>query len=80
MTFIIDYVILELIFLFSLLSANVLILNVYLDNAVKIASLGGIEAVIMAMSIHKDISDVQENACRTLLSLAQYDGTIQAPE
>ncbi len=38
-------------------------------NRVKIASLGGIEAIIKAMSTHKDHSGVQENACSALWNL-----------
>ncbi len=41
-----------------------------LENGVKIASLGGIEAIIEAMSIHKDHNGVQEWACAALGNLA----------
>ncbi len=41
-----------------------------IDNKVKIASLGGIEAIIKAMSTHKDHIGVQVNACRALWNLA----------
>ena len=42
----------------------------------KIASLGGIEAIIAVMSAHKDHSDVQEKACAALWTLAGYDGMV----
>ena len=48
--------------------------SLYIDNEVKIASLGGIEAIIKAMSTHKDHSGVQENACSALWNLAANDG------
>ncbi len=42
-----------------------------------IASLGGIEAILAAMSAHKDHSGVQENACTALWSLADnMDGMV----
>ncbi len=44
-------------------------------NKVKIASLGGIEAIIKVMSTHMDHSGVQQNACGALRNLAaNYDG------
>ncbi len=43
-------------------------------NNVKIASLGGIEASIKAMSTHKDHNGVQEQACAALGNLAFNDG------
>ncbi len=55
-------------FNFSLNHAMLVSLSV--ANRVKIASLGGIEAVIKAMSTHKDRSWVQENACAALWNLA----------
>ncbi len=46
-------------------------------NKVKIASLGGIEAILAAMSAHKDHIEVQEQACGALASLAaDNDGII----
>ncbi len=40
-----------------------------------IASLGGIEAIIAAMSTHKDHSELQETACAGLSKLAvENDG------
>ncbi len=45
-----------------------------LANKVKIASLGGIEAIIKVMSTHKENSEVQEKACCALLNLAVNDG------
>ncbi len=42
----------------------------FIANKVKIASLGGIEAIIKAMSTHKDNSGVQEYACAALRNLA----------
>jgi hypothetical protein len=50
--------------------------SLFTANKVKIASLGGIEAIIKAMSTHKDISIVQEKACSALWSLAVNDGTL----
>ena len=47
-----------------------------IDNQVKIASLGGIEVIIKAMSTHKDHSGVQKNACGALGNLAVNDGTL----
>ncbi len=43
-------------------------------NTVKIASLGGIEVIISAMSTHSDDSGVQENACYALCNLAFLNG------
>jgi hypothetical protein len=48
--------------------------SMYLANKDKIASLGGIEAIIKAMSTHKDHSAVQEKACGALWNLAAIDG------
>ena len=42
----------------------------------KIVSLGGIEAIIKAMSTHKDHSGVQEKACGALMKLAVNDGMV----
>ncbi len=47
---------------------------IFIANEIKIASLGGIEAIIKAMSTHKDNSVVQENGCRALWNLAANDG------
>ena len=47
----------------------------FIANRVMIASLGGIEAIIKAMSTHKDSSEMQENACGALANLvAKNDG------
>ncbi len=46
-------------------------------NIGKIASLGGIEAIMKAMSTHKDHSGVQEKACRALFRLATNDGMVR---
>ncbi len=52
-----------------------LLVSLFTANKVKIASLGGIEAIIKAMSTHKDHSGVQENACRAFGNLAaSHDG------
>jgi hypothetical protein len=40
----------------------------------KIASLGGTEAIISAMSTHKDHIGVQQDACAALGSLASRNG------
>ncbi len=45
-------------------------------NRVMIASLGGIEAIISAMTNHKDHSGVQEWACHALVELALKDGML----
>ena len=46
------------------------------SNQTKIASLGGLEAIINAMLTHKDISEVQDRGCGALFSLAYLsDGT-----
>jgi hypothetical protein len=44
------------------------------NNRVKIASLGGIEAIIKTMSAHQDHNGVQEQACGALGILAHNDG------
>ena len=50
--------------------------SLHIANEVKIASLGGIEAIIKAMSTHKDHIGVQENTCGVLRNLAvNNDGT-----
>ncbi len=46
----------------------------FIDNQVKIVWLGGIEAIIKAMSTHKENSEVQEKACTALRNLADNDG------
>ncbi len=43
----------------------------YLANRVKIASQGGIEALIATMSTHKDHSGVQQYACFALGGLSK---------
>ena len=43
-------------------------------NKSKIAALGGIEAIISAMSTYKDHSGVQSNACNALGNLALNEG------
>jgi len=48
--------------------------SMYVANKGKIASLGGIEAIIEAMSTHKDHSVVQEKACAAFWNLAANDG------
>ena len=48
----------------------------YIDNEVKIASLGGIEAIIKAMSTHKDNSGLQKYACGALNNLAANQGIL----
>ncbi len=45
-------------------------------NIVKIASLGGIEAIVTAMSAHKDHSGVQREACCALWNLAAMNDGI----
>ena len=40
------------------------------DNQVKIAALGGIQAILKAMGAHADNAEVQEEACGALKSLA----------
>ncbi len=47
------------------------------ENQIKIASLGGIEAIIDAMCAHKDESEVQANACGVLNELAKNEGLIR---
>ncbi len=42
----------------------------------KIATVGGVEAIIAAMSAHKDHSGVQKKACGALWSLANSDGMV----
>jgi hypothetical protein len=44
------------------------------NNKAKIASLGGIEAIISAMSTYKDHSEVQAHACSALCGLVSKDG------
>ncbi len=44
------------------------------DIGIKIVSLGGIEAIIKAMSTHKDDYVVQQIACFALSSLASNNG------
>jgi hypothetical protein len=56
-------------------TVNCIFVNV-IANQVKIVSLGGIEAIIKAMSSHKDHSGVQEQACGALLKLAHTDGMV----
>ncbi len=46
----------------------------FIDNIVKIASLHGIEAIIKAMSTHKNHVEVQWNACGALMRLAANNG------
>ncbi len=53
-----------------------LFVSLHIANRVKIASLGGIEAIIKAMSTHKDHSGVQKNACGALNNLAANQGII----
>jgi hypothetical protein len=43
-------------------------------NRVEIASFGGIEAIVRAMSTHKDHSGVQEKACKAMGWLAANNG------
>ncbi len=43
-------------------------------SRVKIASLGGIEAIMLAMSTHEDHAKVQQFACNALGWLASNDG------
>jgi hypothetical protein len=45
-------------------------------NQLKIASLKGIEAIIKAMSRHKDHCGVQKQACGALWNLALSDGIL----
>ncbi len=45
-------------------------------NRVIVASLGGIEAIISAMTNHKYHSGVQEWACHALAELALKDGML----
>ncbi len=46
-------------------------------NREKIASVGGIEAIMVAMSAHKDQSGVQEQACTALWNVsANSDGMV----
>jgi hypothetical protein len=45
-----------------------------IENRVKIAVLGGIEAIMNAMSTHKDHFGVQEKACNALGNLASNEG------
>ena len=40
----------------------------------KIAALGGIDAIIRAMSVDKDYPELQENACCALVNFAFIDG------
>ena len=58
------------------MDVHVLSLNqsINADNKVKIASLGGIEVIITAMSTHQDHNGVQEHACTALGNLAHNDG------
>jgi hypothetical protein len=51
---------------------RVLVINI--ANKGKIASLGGIEAIIKAMSTHSDNAAVQDKACGALNHLAANDG------
>jgi hypothetical protein len=48
-------------------------------DRLKIASLGGIEAIIKAMYTHKDRIGVQENACGALENLAANEGLVYFP-
>ncbi len=50
----------------------------FIDNRVKIASLHGIEAIIKAMSTHKEKSGVQEYACCALRGLAANNAGISS--
>jgi hypothetical protein len=44
-----------------------------LDNTVKIASLGGMEAIIQAALVHKSHHAVQEYACLALANLTRIN-------
>ncbi len=61
--------------LISLLSLP-LLMSLSIANRVKIASLGGIQAIIEAMSAYKDNSGVQEKACGALWNLTAYNDGI----
>ena len=61
--------------LISLLSLP-LLMSLSIANRVKIASLGGIQAIIEAMSTYKDNSGVQEKACGALWNLTAYNDGI----
>ena len=52
------------------------VLAINIANKVKIASVGGIEAIIKAMSTHSDNAAVQDKACGALNHLAANDGTV----
>ena len=58
----------------ALIYVYVLLVSLFTANKVGIASLGGIDAIIKAMSTHMDNSGVQENACGALWNLAVNDG------
>ena len=53
---------------------RVLVINI--ANKDKIASLGGIEAIIKSLSTHSDNAAVQDKACGALSHLAANDGTV----
>ncbi len=46
----------------------------YLENKVKIASLGGIEVIVSAMKTHSGHEGVQQQGCGALLNLAAHIG------
>ncbi len=46
-----------------------LIMLTFLENQVKIASLGGIEVIISAMKLHGDHKEIQEIGCKALCNL-----------
>ena len=52
------------------------ILAISEDNRMKIASLGGIETELHAMSAHPRDMNVQENGCFALVSLAMHDDNL----
>ena len=53
---------------------TIILIVVFLEDRAEIVSLGGIEAIISAMSTHKDHAKVQEEACSALGYLVANDG------
>ena len=53
-----------------------LFLSSYVENQVKIASLGGIEAIVSAMKTHSGHEGVQEKGCMALVNLSANAGVL----
>ncbi len=47
-----------------------------LENEVKVASLGGIEAIVSAMTRHSGHEGIQQQGCAALVNLAFHSGLL----